>query len=226
MSMSLTFNAHPGAATGTDPINAVYAGSAQVLISTCTIQPYQLVWDQLPDLRYLPQGVTPQMWVQATGDTTGLMLPSWSQKYMYEYKYSPFPQISAGVENPFLYTNQRLFLSTILQYDNGAGAPYRAPNGTDLAYIRLIAANSYEWWKRDPGTSAYLTRRLLGDDFPFGFYSYESRDRPINTVVSGNMQLVIFPNVATPGAAKATLYYEDFALVSSIAAGTSLASGV
>ena len=225
-SIALTFNPAPGAATGTDPINAVYQGSASVAITSATIQAYQLVWDQLPDYRYLPAGVSAQTWQQVTGDATGYMLPNWSMKYMYEFKYSPFPGLTAGVENPFLYTNQRAFLSTIVQYNNGAGAPYRAVNGTDLSYLRLVSANSYEWLRVDPTTQAYKVRRLVGDDFPFGFYLFDSRNRPINTVVSGNMSLVIYPLVATAGVANAVLYYEDFGLISSVSAGTSLSSGV
>jgi hypothetical protein len=222
-SINLTINTtNVSAPTGSDNVNAIYQGpaAANVVLSNLTVTAYQDIYDQLPDYRYLPAGIAPGDWQAATGDRSGLMLPSWSMRWMYELKYSPFTGITAGVENVFPYTNQRQFLSTIAQYNNPARA-----TGTDIAYWRLVAANSYEWFKMSPAAVAFETRRLIGDDFPAGFYVFDSRLKPINTIVSGNLQLVAFPTVATPSTAKMTMYYEDFALVATVTGATSLASG-
>lgn len=223
-SIQLTFGT-PSTAAGVDSVNAVYGGSALATITTATITAYQDVWDQIPDLRTLAAygPYTPAMWRAATGDVTGLMLPNWDMRFMYELKNSPFGNIAATVENTFPYTNQRQFLSTILQYNNGSGTP-RAVGGTDLNYIRLVAANSYEWWKMDPLTVLFEVRRILSDDVPAGFYIFDTREKPINTVVSGNIQLAINPVTASAGA-NANLFYEDFALTSSVTAGSSLLGG-
>lgn len=227
-SISLSFNPNVGVAAGADDVNGIYgltSGSPSACtITSATVTVYQDVWDQLPDYRFLGfladgTRVTPAMWQAATGDVSGLMVPNWQMRYMYELKYSPFSNLTAGVENVFPYTNQRMFLSTIAQYNN----PLRTL-GTDIAYWRLVAANSYEWWKMDPITCAFEGRRLIGDDFPAGFYVFDSREKTINTSVSGNLQLVVFPTTAAPGA-NANIYYEDFALTSTLTAGSSFAAG-
>jgi hypothetical protein len=219
-SVQCTINPTMCVPTGTDNVNAVYTGpaSANMVINSVSINPFQDVYDQLPDYRYLPPGITPNDWQMATGDRSGLMLPSWSMRWMYELKYSPFLGIVANVENPFPYTNQRQFLSTILEYQD----PTRVTN--NVTYFRLVAANSYEWWKMTARTTSFESRRLLGDDFPAGFYVFDSRTRPINTIVSGNLQLVMLASTANTGA-KATLYYEDFALVATVTGASSLAAG-
>jgi hypothetical protein len=222
-SVNLTINTtNVSAPTGSDNANAIFQGPAatNVVLSNLTVTTYQDIYDQLPDYRFLPPGVTPADWRAATGDMSGLMLPSWSMRWMYELKYSPFQGITQGVENVFPYSNQRQFLSTIAQYNNPART-----NGTDIQYWRLVAANSYEWWKMTPAAIAFETRRLIGNDFPTGFYVFDSRAKPINTIVSGNLQLVAFPTVATAGSAKMTMYYEDFALTATVTGATSLASG-
>jgi len=225
-SITLTINTTSICApTGSDNLNAIYQGpgATDITLSNVGITAYQDIYDQLPDYRFLPPGITPADWQTATGDRSGLMLPSWSMRWMYEMKFSPFTGITAGVENPYPYSNQRQFLSTIAIYQNG-GTPQRPPNGTDTTYWRLVASNSYEWWKMTPGTVAFETRRLIGDDFPLGVYVFDTRQRPINTIVSGNLQLVQFPSSAGP-TAKTTLYYEDFALTATVTGATSLAAG-
>jgi hypothetical protein len=227
-SIALTFNSAVASVLGGDSVNSIYGIAAgtpsQVTLTNATIQVYQDVYDQLPDYRFLGRladgtQVTPQMWQAATGDVTGLMLPNWQMRYMFELKFSPFSNLTAGVENVFPYTNQRMFLSTIAQYN----APARAL-GTDIAYWRLVAANSYEWWKMDPITCAFEARRLMGDDFPAGFYVFDSREKTLTTSVSGNLNLVVFPTLANTGA-NANIFYEDFALTSTLTAGSSFAGG-
>lgn len=221
-SISLTFNPLVSVPTGTDSVNALYGGvpTANMSITSATVTVYQDVYDQLPGYSSLPRGITPAMWAAATGDVSGLLLPNAQMKFMYELKFSPFiGSISANVENTFPYTNQRQFLSTIALFQN----PTRT-FGTDTAYWRLVAANSYEWWKMDPLTVAFEMRRVLLDDFPAGFYLFDTRNKPINTVVSGNMSLVLNPTTATAGTAGVTVYYEDFALTSTITAASSLSS--
>lgn len=220
-SISLTFNPNVSVAAGVDSVNALYGGvtTPNVSITSATVTVYQDVWDQLPTWSQLPAGVTPAMWIAATGDSTGLVVPNAAMKFMYEWKFTSFANLSPSIENVFPYTNQRQYLSTILQYNNPARAL-----GTDINYIRLAAANSYEYWKYDPLTVALKTRQLLHDDFPAGFYLFESRDRPINTSVSGNLQLSVNPITASAGA-NANIFYEDFALTSTVTGATSLASG-
>lgn len=219
-SLTLTLNPNVCIPTGTDSIGAMFAGpaSASVSITSAVVTVYQDVWDQLPDMRFAAKyGIAPADWVAATGDQTGLMLPNQSMRWMYELKNAPFTAFSAGVDNAMPYTNQRQFLSTIAQYMNPARAL-----GTDINYWQLIAANSYEFWKMDPLTVAFEARRILGDDFPKGFYVFDTRNRVINTTVAGNINLVLNP-ITAAASNQCNLFYEDFALTASITGATALA---
>lgn len=223
-SLTLVFaGGTPGSAvcipTGTDSINAMFTGpaTASVSITTATIQVYQDVWDQLPSYAQLAgMGLTVQDWQSATADQTGILLPNASMRWIYEFKNVPQTGIVVG-DNLFLYTNNRQFLSTIAEYLN----PTRTL-GTDINFWQLIASNSYEFWNMDPLTVAFETRRILGDDFPKGFYLFDTRTRVINTVVSGNIALNLNAITATAGQAQCNLFFEDFALSTSITGATSL----
>lgn len=204
--VSFTFNATPGLATGAaiDTTNTIYTGTNSVAITSAVVTAYQEYWDQIP--------------VDGNGN---LFLPRQDMAWMYELKWSPFTGVTAGTDNQFPYTNQRSFLSTILYYNNFPNPAF----GTDLSYIKLTAANTYQHWKWDALTAALKARMLLNDDLPKGFYAFDSRLKPISTVQWGNLALYINPSTANAGA-YANIYYEDFALATLIQGAQSLAQSV
>lgn len=200
MNLAFTFNASPGVAGGVDASNAVYTGGA-VTITTATVTVFQEYYDQIPT------------------SNGALLLPSFDMQTMYEMKWSPFPNIAANVETPLPYTNQRDYLSTVLYYNS-----FPTPAlGTDISSIRLVAANTYQWWKADPLTVALRSRLLLGSDAPAGFYILDSRKKPISTVQWGNMALGLTPSVANVGA-YANVFFENFAQIATIGGAQSIAA--
>ncbi len=68
-------------------------------------------------------------------------------------------------------------------------------------------------------------RELFGDDNPKGMYYFDSRNKPISTVQSGNMQLIMNPNGAPNAGAVVLVGYEAFAQVNTIVGAASLAGG-
>lgn len=222
-SLNLTPNPLVSVPAGTDGWNALFTGvaTANVNITTMTVTLWQDVYDQLPDYRFLPVGVSPAMWQAASaGDRTGLLLPNQDLAIEYELKFAQFGgNITANVANNLPFVNQRKFMSQMIMYlQNGVRAL-----GTDITKWRLVAANSYEWWNRDPLTISMQNRMLLHDDIPAGYYWFDFRAAPILTNVSGNLNLELTPSSAT--APLVMVFSEDFAPIASVAGGSALASG-
>lgn len=221
--LQLTPNALVSVPAGTDGWNALFTGvaTANVTISTMTVTVWQDIYDQLPDFRYLPNGVSNAQWIAASnGDRTGLLLPLQDMAYEYELKFAQYgSNITANQANNLPFVNQRKFFSQMVMYlQNGVRAL-----GTDITQWRLVAANSYEWWNRDPLTIAMLNRGLLHDDIPAGYYWFDFRAAPILTNVSGNLNLELTPSSATTPLLM--IFSEDIAPVASVAGGSALASG-
>lgn len=210
-------------AAGTDSVYALYGGTVNLSITSLTITVYQDIMDQLPQIGLLNQlGISAQDWVNVTGNTSGYLLPDADMRWMYEFKNFPFTSVVQGQENSIPFTNQRQFLSVILQYNNSPQPSTTARTlGTDITQFRQTAANSYEWFKVDPLTVAYEARAILGDDFPKGFYLFDYRQAPINTANFGNVSLNFTPSLANTGA-NCIVYTEDFSLLTNVPTATSL----
>lgn len=202
VTVSFSFNPFVGVAAGADPTNAVYIGTANMSITSAVVTAYQHYWDQIPQ-----------------NQNGQLMLPVQDMGWMYELKFTPFGLMTAGFDNPLPLTNARNFLSTMLYYNS-----YPAPAiGTDINYIKLTAANTYDHWKADPLTVALRSRFVLGDDLPPGFYWLESRKRPLATAQYGNLAYYLNPSTANANN-YAVCYYEDFAIATLIGGAQSLPS--
>ena len=208
MQLNLTFNPVPVVANATDSTSAVYVGAtagstALAVISSATITVYQDYLDQLP-----------------TGQG-GVLLPILDLATIYELKNTVFTAIVAGQDFPMQYSNFRDFLSTMLIYVNAAAGT--RTGGTDINYLALQSANFTNIWKVEPALQTIQTRNHLGADPPLGCYYISSRQKPISTVQYGNMQLIVNPITAAPGA-YAAVGYEDFALVQTLNVAGSLAA--
>lgn len=221
--LSLTPNALVSLPPGTDDWNSLFTGvaTANVAITSLSVTIWQDIYDQLPDFRFLPSGVSAAQWIAASnGDRTGLLLPLQDLAVEYELKFAQFgSSVTANQANNLPFVNQRKFFSQMIMYlQNGTRAL-----GTDITRWRLVAANSYEWWNRDPLTIALLNRMFLHDDLPKGYYWFDFRAAPILTNVSGNLNLELTPSAAT--APLLIIFSEDFAPIASVAGGSALASG-
>jgi hypothetical protein len=70
--------------------------------------------------------------------------------------------------------------------------------------------------------ASLMSRLRLQDDFPTGMYYFDHRNKPINTVQYGNMQLIV--NLANVGGSGSQFLmgYESLALVNQITNAGSL----
>ena len=208
MRLILNFNPQPVAANGTDSTQSLYvaaaAGSvAAAVISQATVTVYQSYYDQLP------------------AGQNGVILPLQDLAYNYELKNTAIGNAPlAGQDYPIQYANFRRFLSTTVIYVN-TGATGARGVGADLNYLGLQASNLTYQFKIEPSLAALLTRRAIGVDTPPGVYYFDSRNKPINTVQYGNMQLVLNPAVANAGA-YVLMGYEDMALLNQVSTAGSL----
>jgi hypothetical protein len=188
MNLQITLQDAPCAAGGADGLDKVFTGNAAADWSTpLKVTVYQVYLDQLPTSGGVP------------------ILPQIDLTEIYDLKYSVYTGMAAGQDFPIDYANFRRFLSTTMIYDNGGA--FNA--GDDINTIALTAANSTNLWKVSPDIAALLARQTFMADPPKGWYYFDSRDKPVNTVSFGNMQLVVNP--ITVGAnSKIVVGYEAF----------------
>lgn len=190
-----------------DPLDSIYSGNAAGKWKDNTpiqINVYQLYWDQLPVLN------------------GGPVLPMLDLNTIYELKQTTFTGMSAGQDYPMAYANFRDFLSTTVVFDNGGNYNF----GTDVNYFSLTSANFTNLFKVSPEIAALQSRQIFMTDLPGGTYHFSHRDRPINTIAFGNMELNL--NAKTVAAqSKALVFFESFAQVNQLLStgSTSLAAG-
>lgn len=186
----------------TDPLSACYSGNAGGgWTNNVTITVYQIYLDQIPTANGQP------------------VLPIQDLNTVYDIKYTAVNGLTAGIDFPTPYSNYRKFLSTIVTYDNGG--TYNP--GTDINYFSLVAANSTQLFKYDPLIASIMARQSVMADMPTGTYLFDTRDKPLDTITYGNLELVINP--ITVGAnSQAIFMYESFMEAQVIANASSLAS--
>lgn len=202
MNLQVTLNATPcsGVAPAADPLPSVYSGNAAANWSgNVQVNVNQVYLDQIPM------------------GASGPILPLMDLNTIYDLKYTTQNGLAAGQDFPVSYANFRQFLSTVLVYDNGG--VFNA--GSDLNYLALTAANSTNLFKLTPSIAALQARQTFMADPPPGVYYFDHRDRPIDTVTFGNMQIVANPITVNAGA-QLVVGYESFQQTNQLPAASSL----
>jgi hypothetical protein len=207
MNLQLTLN-NSGffASSAQDPTLAVftYTGAAPTITSWgCTV--YQDFLDQLPF------------------NNTGPVLPFQDISWSYLLNTTFFTAMSAGQDYPISFPNFRNIQSVILGYDNGGSLNA----GSDINYLALQSANYTNIFKVDPLMQAILTRNIVQDDFPKGFYYFDFRKKPLSTVQYGNLNLVVNPSSVTNtlGTPQFLVAFEQLAQQNQIVGAGSIAGG-
>lgn len=207
--LQFTINPNPVLGNTADPYRAVYRNAASATpggsITSLTYTVYQDYLDNiLVDKNRNP------------------ILPQLDIGTMYELKQIPFSAGGMAVSNDFVmqFPNFRAFLSTFLNFDNG-GTFYP---GTDTNYISIRTANLTDTIIAAPEVWMLGARDIIGTDLPTGCYYLDSRDQPIQTTQSGNVEIVLNPSVVNTGA-YSELWYEDLGNLSIAGVGASMGIG-
>lgn len=206
MQVQCTVNPNFCVATGADATGAVYqsAGATPGTLSNLTFQVYQNYLDQYPR--------------QANGAP---ILPALDIGTAYTLINTSSATPIANQDNAFPFVNQRQFLSTVAVYDN-AGT---LNAGTDITSWKLTSANFTNITYLDAITQALMGRVRNSDDFPTGMYYFDFNDRPIDTSVFGNMQLLLNPSSVGGNTAVVLLGWEAYGIIGQINQGGSIPSG-
>lgn len=200
MNLQLTVNTSAFVASG-DATLGVFSGGAGT-VGNVSVTVYQHYLDQLP--------------VQ----NNQTILPYMDLSTIYELKNTSMTGLQANQDFPIPYANFRSFLSTSVIYDNGG----TLNTGSDINYWALQSANYTQLFKMSPTTLASLARLKIGVDYPDGTYYVNHRNRPINTIQYGNMELIVNASTVNSGA-QLLVGYEDFAMVNYVTGAGSLPGG-
>jgi hypothetical protein len=205
MQLGFTFNINALVAANTDYTNAVYAGSAGTFTSA-TVTVTQVYLDQLP----------------FNAKTNAVVLPVLDLSTVYELKSTNFNAISENNDFPIPYANFRDFLSVFVIYNSNSAIAAGRTVGTDMNYLALQTANFTNIIKQGPLYWAKLARDVFNSDLPAGIYYVNTRKKPVSTTQYGNEEIIL--NVSTSTAqAYAQVYWEDMALLNTLASAGSLA---
>jgi hypothetical protein len=206
VNLQLTVNPTLVAATGANPTLAVYQSStaATGTITLFTVTVYQNYLDQIPMYDNRP------------------ILPLIDLSYAYMAINTVMIGLAVNQENSIAYSNFRDYMSTMAVYDNFGSA---STPGTDVGYWAIQVANSTNVIKFDPFMSSFMTRTIIGDDFPAvaarSVYYFDHRTRPINTDQFGNQLLVINPSQVQAATSQVLIGFEMLALQNQIVGATS-----
>lgn len=206
MNLQFTVNPNPAPTTGDDTFAVFYNTAAAGVISSVTINTYQEYLDQLP----VGQG--------------GIVLPQLDISTLYQQLYTNFANLTAGQDNYVQYTNFRRFMSLITIF-NSTGTRGGRLVGTDITFWKLVSANLTSIFQESALERARVARRILTMDPPPGTYYFPSRQHPIYTLATGNMQLDLVPSSAAAGAYLFVMW-EFFAQQNTLTQAGSLAAGV
>jgi hypothetical protein len=150
----------------------------------------------------------------------GAVLPLMDLATVYELKTTAQTGLSVGQDFPYPYANFRSFLSTFAVYDNGGVLNA----GTDINNFKMQAANYSNLFQVDPAIVSMWTRHKINTDMPAGMYYFDHRDKPLQTVQYGNLELLVNPSSVAANA-QLLIGTEAFALVNQVAQAGSLAAG-
>jgi hypothetical protein len=198
LQLTLATSAQFAVASG-DPVNAVYSGNTAT-VNSHTVTVYQCYQDQLP------QG------------KNGLILPSIDINTIYELKNTTLSNITQGQDNYAGYSNFRHFMSTFAFYHNGSSWNTKPNSGTnsfpggngeygaDINYWSFRTANYTDTRKADPWVWKGLEAQRIMEQYPVNLFYFDTRDKPIYTTQTGNVNLVLNPSIANSGAYLQTAY--------------------
>jgi hypothetical protein len=204
LQITVATSAQLAVATGADPLKAVYIDNDNLAwTGNVTVNVYQVYYDQLP-----------------TAQNGAPILPMMDLNTIYDIKQTVVNGLSVGQEFPVDYANFRQFLSTMPIFDNGGS--YNS--GSDVNYWSIKSANSTELYRVAPDIAALEARQTFMADPPAGVYYFDHRNKPIDTLSYGNMQLVINPSVVNAGA-QLVIGYEAFTQQNALGMATSLPGG-
>lgn len=202
MQIQLEINQNPFVGAG-DPLDAVYSGNANgAYDGDVTIKVYQVYIDQIPTIQNQP------------------VLPLLDLNTIYDIKETAMTGMSEGQDFPVPYANFRAFLSTVAIYDNGG----QFNSGSDVQDWSLVSANSTQLFKYGPDIAALLARQTFMSDPPPGTYYFDHRDKPLDTITYGNLELNLNALDVQPNA-KLIMGFEAFQQVQQIPNASSLAAG-
>ena len=187
----------------TDPLQAVYSGNATGdWTNNVTVNVYQIYLTNLPTIG------------------NDFIVPTMDVSQIYELKNSSLTGLVAGQEFPVAYSSNRQFYSTMAIYDNGG--VYNS--GGDISYWSMKAANTAEFFRYTPDVVALESRQTFMADTPPGVYYFDHRDKPIDTLTYGTMELNINPLLVNANA-QLVVYFEAFQQLSQLPISSSLAAG-
>jgi hypothetical protein len=202
MQLQLDINQNPFVGA-TDALDAVYSGNANgAWDGDVTINVYQVYIDQIPTMNGAP------------------VLPLLDLNTIYDIKETALTGMAEGQDFPVAYANFRAFLSTFAIYDNGG----QFNSGSDINYWSLVSANSTQLFKYSPNIAALLARQTFMADPPPACYYFDHRDKPLDTITYGNLELNLNA-IDVQANAKLIMGFEAFQSVTQIPNASSLAAG-
>lgn len=203
LQITLSTSAELGVATGGDGFSAVYIGNNNLAwTNSVTVNVYQVYLDQLP----MSEG--------------GPILPMMDLNTIYDLKFTTQTGLAAGQDFPIPYANFRQFLSTTPIFNNGGSFN----SGSDVNYWALQAANNTQLKRVSANIAALEARQTFMADPPPGVYYFDHRDKPIDTISFGNMELVLNASTVNAGA-QLVVGYESFQTPQATAIAGSLPAG-
>jgi len=208
----LTFTVNPNffVASTANGVQAVYKSSTAQLgkINAIRMELIQVYRDNLP----------------MTQDGKGAaipVLPPADIAAQYQIISTSQGGLIQGGDNIFNFTNYREFRSATFIYDN---AGVLTPQGADIAYFKLRTANQTVLDQRSPMMNKFVERSIVGDDFPAGVYYWDFRDSPVDTMASGNTQMLINTSAVTNNLSQLLIDLEYIAITALVANASSIGS--
>ena len=179
LQLTLATSAQFAVASG-DPLNAVYTNNTAT-VTNYAVNVYQSYLDQLPVANGAP------------------VLPAIDLSTIYELKNTNFAGITVSNDFPMGYSNFRHFMSTFAVFDNGSSWPSITP-GSDVNYWSFRTANYTDTRKADPFIWKGMERQRILTDFPKGVYYFDTREKPVYTQQTGNVNLILNASTVNSGA--------------------------
>jgi hypothetical protein len=179
LSLQLTINPNPAPQAGDSTFAVFYGGTVTPSkITSVTVTVYQEYYDQLPM------------------NNGAYVLPPLDISTVYQLTYTNFTNLSVGQDYYIPYANYRKYLSQSLIYNNSGTDGGLSSDGTDVQYLKQVAANFTNIFQVEPLEQKRIMRDQQMCDLFQGLYVFRTYDKPVDTQNYGNMQLDIVPLTA------------------------------
>ncbi len=201
--LQMTVNPNFFVASTGNPVQAVYQSNNAELgrVVEMTVRTYQNYLDQVPM------------------GQNGPILPIQDLSQAYLINNTAVQALAVAQDNVIPYANFRDFLSTFFIFDQGG----TLNPGTDVNYWALRSANYTNIFNLDPFIATLLGgRNLISDDYPAGVYYFDFRQKPINTIQYGNMEMVLNPSAVAGATSQLLVGYEAMAIINQVTQAGSL----